>query len=429
MSSLELALRLFLQLVVILAACRAAGWIGKRWLGQSPVVMEMVAGVCLGPSLLGLLIPEWHAWLFPRVVAGLPAGVPNVPHPSMAMLFGFGQLGLVLYMFIVGMEFETDHLRRQLGRAGLISGVGIAAPFALGALIALDLVERGGFFAPGLATPVAALYLGASMSITAFPMLARILHERGLTGTRMGTLTLAAGAFDDAVAWCLLALVLAIVGGGSGVVVLAIGGGALYCLVTLTVGRRLLARLGRWSEAQGTVTGGAFTVVVLGLVTGAAITDAIGIYAVFGAFVFGAAMPPGWFAEQIGRQTEPLVTTVLLPIFFVYSGLATRIALLDSLELWLLVAGVIAAAVAGKGIACMLAARVGGESWRDAAKIGTLMNARGLMELIILNVGLERGIITPRLFTVMVLMAVVTTLMASPTFRWLEGRRVPAVPE
>ncbi|MBZ0114433.1 MAG: cation:proton antiporter [Thermoanaerobaculia bacterium] len=422
MSTLDLGLRFFLQLAVILACCRLAGWVGRRWLGQTQVVMEMVAGVALGPSLFGLLAPDWHGWLFVPTLTTLTEDGPiQLLHPSMAILFGLGQLGLVFYIFLVGIDLDTDHLRASLGSAGLISGAGIAVPFALGALLAIHFLARGGLFAPGVATPLAVLYLGASMSITAFPMLARILHERGLTGSRLGTLTLAAGAFDDAVAWCLLAIVVASITGNSGFAVLAVCGGAVYCVVMMTAGRRGLASVGRRWEERGALSAGAYSSILLLVVSCAAVADWIGIYAVFGAFVCGVAMPRGWLSREVVRRTEPLTVTVLLPIFFVYSGLATRIALLDSWNLWLLTAGIVAVAVVGKGAACCLAARISGEGWRDSAKIGTLMNARGLMELIILNVGLERGVITPRLFTIMVLMAVVTTLMTSPVYRWIEG--------
>jgi Kef-type K+ transport system membrane component KefB len=426
MSTMDLALRFFLQLTVILGSCRLIGWLGQRILGQTQVVMEMIVGVMLGPSLFGLLAPEWQQRLFPTTLT-LEAGgqTVSVIHPSMAILFALSQLGLVLYMFVVGLELETDHLRASLGRASLISTVGVAAPFILGALLGLQLVQRDGLFLPEVDAATAALYLGAAMAITAFPMLARILYERGLAGSRLGTLTLAAGSIDDAIAWCLLAVVVATLGASPIIAFLAIGGGALYCVGMMTAGRRLLAPLGRRLTADGKLDPGVFILVILTLMLCAFVTDWLGIYAVFGAFVCGVAMPRGAFSQAIIRRIEPLTVTVLLPIFFVYSGLATRFGLLDSKAAWLLTAVVIVFAMAGKGLACTLAARWSGESWRDSATIGTLMNARGLMELIILNVGLERGVIGPRLFAVMALMAIVTTVMTSPIYNWLT-RNAPA---
>jgi Kef-type K+ transport system membrane component KefB len=414
MSSLELAVRLFTQLTVILATCRVVGWLGRRYLGQTQVVMEMVAGVILGPSLLGLVAPGAQAWLFPRQLA-LDTGTV-LPHPSMSILYALAQLGLVLYMFVIGLELDPRLLRQRARSAGIISAAGVLAPFLLGALLAVPLHARGGLF--GTATPVAtaALFLGASMSITAFPMLARILHERGLDRTPLGTITLAAGSIDDAVAWCLLALVLATQGSAPSAALVPIGGGLLYVAVMLLWARPRLARLARGLEPGKPLSDDRFTLALLVLLLGAAITDAIGIYAVFGAFVAGAAMPRGRFAELLTERLQGLTTTLLLPVFFAYSGLNTRIGLVRGAALWGIALLVIVLASLGKGVACALAARWSGESWRDAAVVGTLMNARGLMELILLNIGLEHGIITPTLFAVLVLMAIATTLATSPIY-------------
>jgi Kef-type K+ transport system membrane component KefB len=269
-------------------------------------------------------------------------------------------------------------------------------------------------------------FTGASMAITAFPMLARIIHERGLAGTSLGTLALAAGSIDDGAAWCVLALVLASFSGNASIAILAIGGGLIYAVGLLTIGRKPLSILGRMTERAGGVTPPLLAVTLILTMLGAWYTDRIGIYAVFGAFIMGAAMPRGRFAEDIQRQMEPLVTTFLLPLFFVYSGLNTRITLVNTAFLWFVVLLALLAACVGKGVACWAAARLNGEPPRDALAIGTLMNARGLMELIILNIGLERGVVTPLMFTVMVIMAIVTTLMATPIFEWV-FRRHPAV--
>ncbi len=425
-SNTDLVIQLFLQLAVILGACHVVSLAG-RWLGQTRVVSEMVAGVLLGPSLLGVLAPSLQVWLFP-VTATLQAGgtTMTVPHPSMSILFAISQLGLVLYMFLVGLEFNTSLIAGRLRSAGLVSAAGIVVPFALGAALSLQLTDGGRFFAPHVSPPWAALYLGASMSITAFPMLARIIFEKGIAGTRLGTLALAAGATDDAVAWCLLAIVLSFLKGSALVAWMAIGGGVLFTLAMIFLGRPVFARLEDNVRRRDGLKTGTFILVLLILMLSAWITDLIGIYAVFGAFIAGACMPRGRFVTEMRAQVEHLTTGMLLPIFFVYSGLNTRLGLISSWEMWGLTLLVLVLATAGKGLACMGAARAAGETWREAATLGTLMNARGLMELIILNIGLQAGIITPTLFTIMVMMAVVTTLMASPLFHVLYGRHLPA---
>lgn len=408
MSNADLVLKLFLQLTVILAACRVVGMIGRRWLGQTQVVSEMVTGVLLGPSLLGVVAPDVHAWIFP------PASMP--------VLYALAQVGLVLYMFLVGLELDVGLIVGRVRGAMLVSWAGIAVPLALGAAAGAALHGRADLFAPGIGAGTGALYLGAAMSITAFPMLARIIHEKGIARTRLGTLTLAAGASDDALAWCLLAIVLARLEGSLAAALPTVAGGAAFVVGMLTLGRRLLAPLGRQVERDGRLAPGTMVTALLVVMLAAWTTDALGLYAVFGAFVAGVAMPRGRFVAAVLTHVDLLATTLFLPVFFVYSGLNTQVGLLAGAELWAIALGLLAIAVAGKGVACLLAARLAGEPWRRAAAIGVLMNARGLMELIILDVGLARGIITPTLFTVMVLMAVVTTLMASPLFALVVGR-------
>lgn len=413
MTNFELSIRFFFQLAFILAMCRVVGLIAKRF-GQPQVVGEMIAGVVMGPSLFGLLFPAAQGHIFPK--------------NSLTITYSVAQIGLVLYMFLIGLEFQVDLIRKRLRSAASVSLAGILTPFALGSLLALALVGDGQFFAPNVQRWEAMLFMGAAMSITAFPMLARIIHERGLTGTSLGTLALAAGSMDDAAAWCILAIVLASFNSNPSIALFAIGGGVLYALVVLTIGSRLLKRLGERVEREGKLSDGVFTFVLMLLMVGAWITDAVGIYAVFGAFILGAAMPRGLFAVEIQQRVEPLTTNFLLPLFFVYSGLNTRLGLVDTAMLWVVALVVLLAACFGKGIACWLAARLNGEDNREALAIGTLMNARGLMELIILNIGLERGVITPRLFTIMVMMAIVTTLMASPVFEFVYRRRSSGIP-
>jgi Kef-type K+ transport system membrane component KefB len=400
-TNLDLSIRFFLQLALILGACRLTGVVARR-LGQPQVVAEMIAGVLLGPSLFGLLAPAAQAYVFPKA--------------SMPIIFSVSQIGISLYMFLVGLEFDVGLLRSR-GRSALsVSVAGMVVPFSLGCLLAPLLLGDSSLFAPSVRPYEAMLFLGASMSITAFPMLARIIQERGIAGTSLGTLALAAGSIDDAAAWIVLAVVLASFGGDPSYAVLAIGGGVLYAVVVLTVGRRLLARLGPLVDRAGVMSGGLLTFVLMLVMLASWITDSIRIYAVFGAFILGVAMPRGLFAKELERLLLPATTTLLLPLFFVYSGLNTRLGLVDTWGRWALAGVVFLAATLGKGAACWAAARLNGEPPREALAIGTLMNARGLMELIILNIGLERGVIGPVLFTVLVLMAVGTTLMTSPLF-------------
>ena len=408
MTPFDLSVLFFLQLAVILAACRIVGIIFKR-LGQSQVVSEMITGVLLGPSLLGWVSPEFSAYLFP------PESKP--------ILFSVCQLGLVLYMFLIGVEFNVDLIKSRIRSAASVSLAGIVVPFALGGLIAFYLASDTNLFSQKTTQTQAMLFMGAAMSITAFPMLARIIFEQGLTKTSIGTLTLAAGAVDDAVAWCVLAVVLASFQNDSSLAVYAIGGGITFAIVTLTIIKRLLLPLGRMVEAAGEMSQGMLIFVLMLAMLGAWFTDLIQIYAVFGAFIMGTAMPRGKFASELHRMIYPLTTALLLPVFFIYSGLNTKIGLVNTPYLWALTGIILVAAIIGKGGACYAAARLNGEKHRDAMAVGTLMNARGLMELIILNIGLQRGIIEPALFTIMVLMAVITTLMTTPIFERIYGSK------
>jgi len=266
------------------------------------------------------------------------------------------------------------------------------------------------------------LFLGASMCITAFPMLARIIHFKGLTGTTMGTVAIGAGAIDDATAWCLLAVVLASFDNNWTHAFINIGGGAAYVFVTLVLIRPLLTRFKHSLTADNSLSDAGLVIGLALMALGAWITDMIGLHAVFGAFVMGAAMPRGIVTRDLIARIQPLTVALLLPLFFTYSGLNTKIGLLNTGFLWLMCVAVLIAAIVGKGVACWLAARSTGISNREALGIGVLMNARGLMELIIINVGLQRGIISEGLFAVLVIMAVVTTLMASPIFERLVGQ-------
>ncbi|MBD2518457.1 cation:proton antiporter [Nostoc sp. FACHB-973] len=418
MSNFDLVIRLFLQLTVILATCRIVTILGRRYLGQTDVVCEMIAGVMLGPSLLGLIAPDFQQWLFPKLPIITALG-DKIPNPSMSILYAISQIGLAIYMFLIGLEFNTKLLKHHIKSAGLLSAAGIITPFILGAIASFWLYHNGNFFQSKVVPWSAALYLGASMTITAFPMLARILYERGLAQTRFGTLALGAASVDDGVAWCLLAIVLASVKNSINIAILAIGGGICYVLFAIFIGQRVLKVFTRMTKRDAGVSRQTLTLFLIVLMFCAWFTDITGIYAIFGAFVLGAVTPRGEFAQQIRQYTEFFTTSFLLPIFFVFSGLNTQIGLVNTPALWGITLLILAIAIIGKGIACMLAAKLAGENWRESATIGALMNARGLMELIILNIGLEQGIITPTLFTIMVIMAVVTTLMASPLIAFL----------
>jgi Kef-type K+ transport system membrane component KefB len=299
----------------------------------------------------------------------------------------------------------------------------MTAPFALGALLAWMFYGRAdlGLFPPGVPLASAMIFTGACLCITAFPMLARIIHFKGLAGTTMGTVAIGAGAIDDAMAWCLLAVVLAKLENDWTRAVLNIGGGAGFALLAFLVIKPLLARAEKWMIRDGALTEGGFVTGLALMCLGAWWTDFIHLHAVFGAFVMGAVMPRTVMARDLIARIQPLAVALLLPLFFTYSGLNTKIGLINTEALWLVCGAVLAAAILGKGVACWLAARATGISHREALGIGTLMNARGLMELIIINIGLQKGIISEGLFATLVIMAVVTTLMASPLFEKLAG--------
>lgn len=413
MNNLHLAVQFFLQIAVILLACRIVGMIAARF-GQPQVVAEMITGVMLGPSLFGELAPEWQKWLFPW-------DAKQMTRDTSCYLFPASQLGLALYMFIVGMEFRMDIVKKRLKSSVAVSLAGMITPFLLGAGLAWVLFHYTELFPEKTSLREAMLFLGASMCITAFPMLARIIHFKGLAGTTMGTVAIGAGAIDDAMAWILLAVVLASFEGDASNALYNIGGAVGYVTVTLVLIRPLLAAAAHLFIKDGKLTDGGLVIGIAMMSLGAWFTDKIGLHAVFGAFIMGAAMPRGVMVQDLMARIQPLAVALLLPLFFTYSGLNTKIGLINSWFLWGMCAAVLAAAVLGKWAACTLAARATGISSREAMGIGILMNARGLMELIIINIGLQRGIISEGLFATLVIMAIVTTLMASPIFEYFVG--------
>lgn len=406
LTSAQLSPVFLADVAVIIAASRAVGWLCRRYLGQPQVVGEMIAGVVLGPSLLGLAAPWVEAGLFPK--------------EARALLYIVAQFGVGLYMFVVGLGFRSDQFRANLRSAAAVSLSGMAAPFAVAVAVAPLLLGMGGLFGPHVTQLQATLFLGACIAITAFPMLARIIHERGLSGTPLGTLALASGAIDDAGAWTVLALVLASLGDGLVTAARVVLAGGLFAAAVCGLGPRLLAPLGRRAERTG-VDASLLAAMLSMFALAAGAMDFIGLHAVFGGFLLGVVTPRGRLADEVARQLQPLTTVLLLPVFFAFSGLNTQLALIDSLALVGVALTVLAGSVAAKGGACYLAARLSGQDHATALGLGALMNARGLMELIIINIGLQRGVITPALFCVLALMAVATTMMSSPLFEWVHG--------
>jgi len=325
-------------------------------------------------------------------------------------------------MFVVGLEFRLDIVRKHFRSALAVSIAGMVTPFVLGAALGWFFHRHTALFPAKTSLLAATMFLGASMCVTAFPVLARIIQHKKLSGNAMGTISLGAGAINDAAAWCMLTFVLASMDGDFSHVVINIGGGTGYVCVALFVVRPFLARWACKVDVRGRISDSEFAVCLILLALGAWFTEMIGLHAVFGAFVMGVAMPRGVVTATLIARVQPLTVALLLPLFFAYSGLNTQMGLIDSPYLWGMAGLVLVVAIGGKGIACWLAARATGVSNREALGIGTLMNVRGLMELIIINIGLQRGIISPALFATLVMMAVVTTVMASPIFDWLVGR-------
>jgi Kef-type K+ transport system membrane component KefB len=389
----------FLQVACILAACRAVGWLAAR-VGQPRVVAEMLTGFLLGPSFLGWMAPRLSAALFPAATL-----------PAISLV---SQIGLVLYMFCVGLEFRSDLVIRASRRAAALSIAGITGPFLLGGLLTLVLLATGGLFTDRVSGLQSGLFIGTALSITAFPVLARIISERGISGTTIGTLALSAGAFDDAVAWMMLAVVLGTVTGRAAPALMAVCGGIGYAALVLTATPWLMSR--RDSDGRDNLSPAVLSTVLGGLMLGAWFSEAIGIHAVFGAFLFGVSFRRGPIALELRRLIEPVAASLFVPLFFAYAGLHTELRLLNTAVLWLVALLVFLTACGGKGIACSLGAYWAGASKREAIALATLMNARGMVELILIDIGLTRGIITPTLYTMLVLMAIGTTIMTGPLF-------------
>lgn len=390
---------LTVEIAVIIAAARLLG-VAFRRLQQPQVIGEVVAGILLGPSLLGWIAPEMAATLFPPEV--LP------------FLKVISEYGVLFFMFLVGLELDPSLLRGRGHVAVVISHVSIIAPFFLGVVLALLLYTR--LSSDAVPFTNFALFLGAAMSITAFPVLARILIERDLLKTKVGAVTITCAAVDDVTAWCLLAFVVATVRAAEPQqALMTVGGALLYIGAMIFLVRPFLTRFGQLYENTGRLSQNMVAVVFILVLTSAAVTDLIGIHAIFGAFMLGAMMPShSGFVHEMIDKVEDFAVAFLLPVYFAYTGLRTQIGLLDSFDLWGFCLLIILVATVGKFGGSAVAGVVTGLSWRESCALGVLMNTRGLMELIILNIGLDLGVISPALFAMMVLMAIVTTVMTTP---------------
>ena len=390
---------LFLQLIVIIAVAR---WVGSlfRRIGQPAVVGEMIAGILLGPSFLGMLLPAAQSFVFPP--------------ESLGALKLFSEIGVILFMFIVGIDLDLGHLRRKPDAAVLVSHASIVVPLFLGVALCLFLYPH--LAPPGVPFLGFALFTGTAMSITAFPVLARILAGRSLTQTQLGSTALACAAVDDATAWCLLALVVAIVrASGFGGSLLSLAFTGVFAGAMLLLFNPWLARMADRRAWSGAGSKTLLAAVLTFLLTSALVTEIIGIHALFGAFLAGVVMPAREdFRRFLRERLESFGSVFLMPLFFAFTGLRTQVGLLGDAKGWLLCAAIVAVAIFGKLGGSSLAARAAGIPWRESLALGTLMNARGLIELIALNIGYEMGVLSPRMFTMMVLMALITTCMTGP---------------
>jgi len=404
-------LHVLLALVVVIATARAMGSIFRN-LGQPQVIGEILAGIVLGPSLLGRLAPGAEGYLFPATVG-----------PALNII---AQVGVILYMFLVGLELDPALLRQRGHTTVAISHASIVAPFLLGATIALFLYPR--LSASDVPFTCFSLFLGVSMSVTAFPVLARILTDRGIHKTRMGAIALTCAAVDDVTAWCMLAFVVSVAraqaAGAVATIAMALG----FILLMIVVVRPAMVRLSLVYGNRGRLTQGVMASIFVALLISASATELIGIHAVFGAFALGAVIPhDSGMARELTDRLEDIVIVLLLPAFFAYTGLRTQIGLVSGYEQWMMCAMIVAVASAGKFGGSVVAARITGLNWRDSSALGVLMNTRGLMELIVLNIGLEMNVISPTLFAMLVIMALVTTFATTPILHLITRHQIPEV--
>ena len=396
---------LLAQILTIVLVARFFGWFFKK-IGQPTVIGEILAGILLGPSLVGMYFPEFSEALFPK--------------ESLGNLQFLSQIGLILFMFVIGMELDIKVLKNKANDAVVISHASIIIPFAMGMGLSYFVYD---IFAPeGTQFLSFSLFLGIAMSITAFPVLARIIQERGMHKTKLGTVIITCAAADDITAWCILAAVIAIVKAGSFVSALyTIALAAMYVLFMLKIVRPFLKRIGEINSEKTHISKPIVAIFFITLIFSAWATEVIGIHALFGAFMAGAIMPESAkFRDIFIEKVEDVALVLLLPLFFVFTGLRTEIGLLNDTYLWKVTGIIILVAVAGKFLGSALAARFVGQNWKDSLIIGALMNTRGLMELVVLNIGYDLGILTPEIFAMMVIMALVTTFMTGPALDFIE---------
>jgi Kef-type K+ transport system membrane component KefB len=397
-------LHLLLALVVIIVVARVFGALFKR-LQQPAVIGEVIAGIALGPSLLGRLAPETARFVLPPMVA-----------PQLSVI---AQVGVVIFMFLVGLELDTSRLRKRTHATVAISHASIVAPFLLGSALALWLYPQ--FSSSAVPFTLFALFLGVSLSVTAFPVLARILTDRRMHKSQIGVIALTCAAVDDVSAWCLLAVIVGLAKAQTASIFATLGASLAYVAVMLALVRPVAARLVRRQELRRELPQSAVAAVFIALLGSALVTEAIGIHAIFGGFLLGVILPhDSLLARELTRRLEDVVVVLLLPAFFAFTGLRTQIGLLSEAEHWVVGAVIIAVASLGKFGGSFVAGRLTGLTSRDAASVGILMNTRGLMELVVLNIGLDLGVISPTLFAMLVLMAVVTTLATTPILQLLQ---------
>jgi Kef-type K+ transport system membrane component KefB len=397
--------QLLLAIAVVIAACKVAGWAMQR-IGQPPVVGEIAAGIVLGPSVLGAISPATASALLPSAI--------------MPQLNVLAQVGIVLFVFLTGLELNTRLMRGRGHLAVVVSHVSIAVPFVLGVLLAVIAYAK---FAPqGVGSLAFALFIGVSMSITALPVLVRILQDTGMFHSRIGVVALTCAVVDDVTAWSLLALVVALVTASSLTgVLLTLGLAAAFAGLLHYVIRPLLAK--SFARTPEPVLRRFAPLALVGVLLCAMATEWIGVHAMFGAFMFGVIFPRGNVVEKwLHQNASGLTTALMLPLFFAYSGLRTNIGLLGDPSLWLWCAAILVVAVTGKLVSATVAARSVGETFCRALQIGVLMNCRGLTELIVLNVGLDLGVLSPEMFTMLVLMALISTAMTAPLAVYLDKR-------
>lgn len=411
---------LVLQIAVVLTVCRLVGEL-FRIIHQPRVVGEMFAGIMLGPSLLGWLAPHFSAYLFPA--------------SSLGFLNALSQVGVIVFMFLVGLGINPRELKKQGHAAVLTSHVSITAPFVLAAFLALYLYPR--LSDDSVTFTNFALFMGAAMSITAFPVLARILSERNMLASRLGTVAIACAAVDDVTGWCILAYIVVLIRAAhsSSSIWVTTAGLAVFGLIMIYGVRPLLRRYERIYKEKGELSENLMALMLLLVLVSALFTEYLGIHLLFGAFLVGAIMPKQrHFVRYVLDRFETITVTLLLPLFFAFTGLRTNIGLVKGPEMWMYCGLIILVATVGKLGGSTLASWSTGMPLREAASLGTLMNTRGLMELVILNIGLDIGVISPALFSMMVMMALFTTFMTTPVLRLicpkelLAGERVVVRP-